>query len=247
MPEEASLVITNSGIPNAVPVPQFIAHGELTLNWADSALYFKDRDNVIQKISIRGIEPHIFEEQIPADEGPWTVHEFDDPVTPDTEYIIVQKATGDLPSLKVGIITEGSNNVSVTDSDIIIGVLEGITTNEIKALIQNDEDANALIYFYNAPGSDGTGIPELPILASAPVVNADPISGDRADMLGQLGFVYHSDDTISEWSVVGIRPTRWAAKSPNLIFNETTERWELLKIADGTIQTTLLPDQAPIP
>jgi hypothetical protein len=47
----AALKITNSGIPSFVPEPNFIAFGELTLNWADSLLFFKNKDGVIKSIS----------------------------------------------------------------------------------------------------------------------------------------------------------------------------------------------------
>jgi hypothetical protein len=243
MSDQSSLIITNSGIPGAVPTPGFITLGELVLNWADGALYFKDKNGDIQSISSKGVAPIVIEERLPENEGPWDVLAFpDDPEN--TEYIIVQREEGDLPRLKIGIITEGVNFVSVDDVDITVGVYENTTMNDIRALIENDEDANALIYIYNAEDSDGTGIVTPPILGSADFEDANPISGDRTEILGHTLIVKHSDESISEWGSSRLFPTQWLPRTSGIIFNHTSNKWEKLKVLLGTIQTDLLPDQS---
>lgn len=254
MPEEASLVITNSGIPNAIPEPGFIAFGELTLNWADSALYFKDKDGNIQSISTKGLPPIEFDAHIPEDEPLFVFHAG---TTPNTTYSFVQKQDGDLPRLKVGYIGSGVNYVNVDGTDITVGILPGTTVNQVKSLIDNDEEASAIIYFYTdfRPFSDGTGVStDWVILGSAVFQNAVGKAGDRSDILGQSAIVTHSSPVAgsykyynTEWVVVGLRPTRWAPRTPGVIWNFDTQRWEMIVSQDGILQSVLLPDQAPLP
>jgi hypothetical protein len=251
MPEEASLVITNSGIPNAVPEPGFIAFGELTLNWADSIIYFKNKEGAIQQISVGGLTPIQLTERLPVNEGPWFTFPF--PGTPaNTAYIPVKKADGDLPRLKIGLIADpGPNYVLIEDDvDITVGVVAGTTMNEIIALIRNDEDANALIRIFNSPGSDGTGVVtgSLPLVAAASFNNVNNKIGDRAEYVGQVLFVDHSDTVvgfqqISEWVAATINPTVWIPRTPGIIWNRDTSLWEIQYSQDGIFQSSVLPDQ----
>jgi len=256
MPEEASLIITNSGIPNAVPEPGFIAYGELTLNWADSALYFKDANGVIQTISIQGVPAMQLTNILPENEGPWSIS----PVPgnpPNTSYHLVQKAEGDLPRLKFGLIPDpGPNYVEIVDdTDIIVGVVEGTTMTQLAGLIRGDADANALVrIFTDFPGfSDGTGdiTGSLPLLESATFVNSNGKKGNRAEIVGQQLIVKHSGNVTqfishSEWTAVQINPTVWAPRTAGIIFNNDTQRWEVMRSNNGILESILLLDQPPI-
>jgi hypothetical protein len=245
MPEEASLIITNSGVPGFVPVPGFLATGELALNWADGALYFKDAYGGIQSITVSG-PPILKLDHIPVNEGPWSIFTFIlDPIN--TAYIPVQKAVGPLPRLKIGLIPTGANTVEVDGNDITVAVVPGTTANQIKGLIESNVEANDLIYFYNAPFSDGTGITNPEAIDDASFINVNGINGDHSEYLGQRAFTTHTDSSHSEWTSVAITPTIWAPCTPGVIFNFTTSRWEKIYSQDGSFQSELLPDQEPIP
>ena len=70
----ASLIITNSGIPNIIPTPGMLAFGELALNWADSALYFKDTEGDIRVIpAVNESDPEKAPLVTPSFTGPVTV------------------------------------------------------------------------------------------------------------------------------------------------------------------------------
>lgn len=232
---EASLIITNSGIPGATPEPGFIAFGELTLNWNDSALYFKDNTGSIQTISIRGVPP-IQLDRVPISEGPWF----------QTTYsLIVQKAAGTLPRLKVGRILTGSNNVSTVGTDITVELRYWTTINQLKNLIDEDENASALIYFYVPEDIDGEStMGELPMIESAEFINANAyVDADRADILGQVAIVTHFGNIPTEWAAVKIRPTQWSPRTPGILYNRTLERWERTFIEDGILGFELLGEQ----
>jgi hypothetical protein len=251
MPSEASLIITNSGISNAIPEPGFLQFGQLVLNWADSSLYFKNKENQVNSISIRGVEPIILNERLPVNEGPWTTFSFvDNP--PNTDFIPVQREEGDLPRIKIGLISSPEVNfVEIeNDTDIIVGVLEGTTMNEVIALIQNNIEANDLIRIFNESASDGTGdiTADLPILASAVFANVNEKEGDRAEILGQSLFVNHSavavgSTSISEWVAAAINPTKWIPRTPGIIWNRDNENWEISYIDTSAFETAVLPDQ----
>lgn len=251
MPEEASLVITNSGIPNAVPEPNFIAFGELTLNWADGVLYFKDSEGVIQSISRKGIEPIILSARLPVNEGPWDVFEIpEDPVN--TAYRLVQRGDGNLPRLKIGLISNDFTNfVQIdNDTDITVGVVEGTTMNQVIGLIRSNSSANSLVRIFNSPNSDGTGVitDGLPLLENASFTQANINAGDRAEVVGQTLFVEHTsvitgNDSISEWTAGTINPTIWVPRTSGIIYNRDSSMWEVLISENGTLQTIALPDQ----
>jgi hypothetical protein len=242
MPDEASLIITNSGIPGVVPSPDFLAHGELALNWADAALYFKDMFDQVRTITTIGGEPIILTAELPGNEGIWATLNF--PGTPtNTAYVIVTKDTLSAPRLKIGSIVAPNSSISVEGADITVSIIAGTTTNQIKALIESNAAAYALIYFYNAPGSDGSGVATPLPIGSAAFVEANTASGVRADFLGQSLVVNHSDETTSEWYASKIRPTRWMPRTPGIIYNRSSEQWERTFVDAGTIQTELLPDQ----
>lgn len=241
MPEEASLVITNSGVPGFVPEPGFIDFGEITLNWADKKLYFKDEDGVIQQISVDK-PSQLSLTEVPQDEGPWITTTF--PGNPaNTAYIPVQKQVGNLPRIKIGSIATGENSVSVDGEDITVSILAGTTTNQIKGLIENNVEADALIYFYNAGSSNGTGIAAPLPIESAVFNNVNTITGVRADFVGQIAQVSHSDFTLTRWVSTSIIPTKWFPESPGILKNRTNSTWERLFIQDGIFQSEVLLDQ----
>lgn len=241
---DASLIITNSGVPGFVPEPGFLDFGELSLNWSDGALYFKDSDGVVQTIAVSGALPLALD-HIPTNEGPWMAYSFiGNPAN--SAYVAVQKVIGTLPRIKIGSIPDGPNAIEVDGTDITISIVAGTTTNQIKGLITSNADANELIYFYNVPGSDGTGIAIAIAIESAVFENVNAISGDRGEYLGQRAITAHSDSTFSEWSAVALTPTQWSPLTPGVIFNNDTTRWEKMYAQDGTFQSDLLPDQAPI-
>lgn len=239
---EASLIITNSGIPGVEPEPGFIPHGELTLNWADSALYWKDINNIIQSVSIRGVPPIELAGEIPLNEGPWAALQY--PTNPaNTAYVPVQKEVGTLPQIKIGLIATGPNTVVVDGTDITVSVIAGTTANAVKALVDGDAAASALIYFYNAPGSTGAGIVTPDPIGSATFGDVNEVGGTRSEIIGQIAIVTHTGGTITEWAAVTIAPTNWMPRTPGIVYNRTLTQWERTYIADGSIQTELLPDQ----
>lgn len=242
MPVEASLIITNSGIPGLVPESGFIDFGELTLNWADSALYFKDENEVIQSISIHGVPQIELAGELPVDEGPWVTQAY--PSNPaNTAYVAVQKEPGTLPRIKIGLIPSGSNTIAVDSEDITISVIAGTTANAVKALVDNSPSASSLVYFYNADGSNGTGVVTPTPIGSATFNNVNAIGGTRSEIRNQIAIVNHSDSTVTEWAVVHTRPTRWMPRTPGIIYNRTLNQWERTFVEDGSIQTEVLPDQ----
>lgn len=68
-------------------------------------------------------------------------------------------------------------------------------------------------------------------------------SGTLANFLGENITVTHSDGTFTEWGCVQVEPARWLPRTPGVLLNRTTGVWERTFIADGTIQTEILPDQ----
>lgn len=239
----ASLIITNSGIPGVVPDPEFLDTGELALNWADKALYFKDTNDEIQTITSDGPLPQVLA-TIPVDEGPWTVFEYTG-APANTAYNAVQKAAGDVPSLAIYEIATGANLVEVTGTDVLVSVVAGTTAEELRVFLEADASFRDLIYFYNAPGSDGTGIVTPEAMPADPLdityTPVDAISGTRADRIGQPAIVIHVDSSFTEWSAAAVEPTQWIPKSPNLLYNRTDLKWERMFVQGGTVQTEDLP------
>lgn len=242
MPEEATLIITNTGIPGVVPSPDFLAHGELALNWADEVLYFKNTLNQVRSITTQGVEPLTLLGDVPVDEGPWTAQTF--PGTPtNTSYVFVTKDIGSVPRLKIGSTSALTSDISVDGDDITVSIIAGTTTNQIKTLIESDPDAYDLIYFYNAPGSTGTGVATPVPIGSAVFIAPNHALGTRADFVGQGLVVNHSDNTFTEWVASKIQPTNWLPRTPGIIYNRTLNYWERTFVDDETIQTEILPDQ----
>jgi hypothetical protein len=78
---------------------------------------------------------------------------------------------------------------------------------------------------FNIEGVAGTGTPATPV----------------PEYVGQTAIVTHSDGTLTEWSAVS--PTTWLPQTAGIIYNRTASQWERTFIADGTIQTEILPNQ----
>ncbi len=51
MPKHTPIKIYRSSVPGAVPTAMHLDYGELGLNFADRALYFKDNNNEIQNLA----------------------------------------------------------------------------------------------------------------------------------------------------------------------------------------------------
>ena len=62
-------------------------------------------------------------------------------------------------------------------------------------------------------------------------------------ILGQPCIVTHSDGSETEWVASQLVPAKWLPRTAGILYNRSLAQWERTYIADGTLQTEILPDQ----